>query len=419
MNSSTGNDGDYEIPDFLTPLKTWQNGYSVEDTMRFRTEYSYADLVETGDVGAFALVNLGDIQKATSCRRKGPVRELGYNLMPEIGSVLATTRLGPKTLKEAIDDPRSRIRAFAVIHKGKIVYEEYPAMREWDSHFWSSGTKSITGLLIAILEEEGQVDLTKTVGHYLPDFRRTVWGNIPLGDVVHQRSGLDIEENNFDKPGHPIGAFYRVGFDGGDGTGRSLREVMKTVKVIQPPGMQFIYSSINTQMAAQVVEAVTSKPWHEVLMEKVWHKLGAEGDVQVGLSSRDEPNSFGMLSSRLRDFARYGMLYTPSWNVVATERVVPQRYFKRMYDASKPKVYRGGYMAERIVNDFGETNVGTSYQWDAIFADGDMYKSGRCGQFLYISPGTDTVVVAFSATYRSEIWLHHYTREIVTSLLRK
>ena len=48
--------------------------------------------------------------------------------MPKIGDVVATTELGTMTLKEAIADPRSRLQAIAVVHKGKIVYEEYPGM---------------------------------------------------------------------------------------------------------------------------------------------------------------------------------------------------------------------------------------------------------------------------------------------------
>ena len=39
--------------------------------------------------------------------------------------------------------------------------------------------------------------------------------------------------------------------------------------------------------------------------------------------------------------------------------------------------------------------MGASYQWDPVFPDGDIYKSGRGEQALDISPETDTVVVYF------------------------
>lgn len=53
-----------------------------------------------------------------------------------------------------------------------------------------------------------------------------------------------------------------------------------------------------------------------------------------------------------------------------------------------------------------------------FYPDGDIYKSGRGGQALYISPETDTVVVYFSASYRSSLCVHAYPREIVKQMFR-
>ena len=73
-----------------------------------------------------------------------------------------------------------------------------------------------------------------------------------------------------------------------------------------------------------------------------------------------------------------------------------------------------------MVNEFGAEDppVSTSYQWDAIFPDGDLYKAGRNGQCLYVSPDTDTVVVWFSTTYNNGLWLNKYAREIVKTYFR-
>jgi hypothetical protein len=60
-------------------------------------------------------------------------------------------------------------------------------------------------------------------------------------------------------------------------------------------------------------------------------------------------------------------------------------------------------MSRRLIRDFGETTLDASYQWDAVFADGDLYKSGRTGQCLYVSPETDTVVVFYSSAYKAKI----------------
>ncbi|MDF2153565.1 hypothetical protein [Vibrio sp. CAU 1672] len=56
-----------------------------------------------------------------------------------------------------------------------------------------------------------------------------------------------------------------------------------------------------------------------------------------------------------------------------------------------------------MTNDFGKDSglIGSSYQWDAVFSDGDMYKAGLNGQGIYVSPETDTAIVWFSTAYRN------------------
>ena len=127
----------------------------------------------------------------------------------------------------------------------------------------------------------------------------------------------------------------------------------------------------------------------------------------------------GAFAARLRDLARLGMLFTPSWKVIAKKKVVSDAYFEKVVKAANPDVFGKDYMSERLIHDFGESDFGASYQWDAVFKDGDMYKSGRTGQCLYVSPETDTVIVWFSSAYKAEVWVHAYAREIVKTLFRK
>jgi CubicO group peptidase (beta-lactamase class C family) len=112
------------------------------------------------------------------------------------------------------------------------------------------------------------------------------------------------------------------------------------------------------------------------------------------------------------------MLFTPSWKVIANEQVVSDEYFDKVQQAAKPEVYGEDYMSERLIHDFEESGFGASYQWDAVFADGDLYKSGRFGQCLYVSPETNTVIVWYSSAYQAEVWVHAYAREIVKQIFR-
>jgi CubicO group peptidase (beta-lactamase class C family) len=311
------------------------------------------------------------------------------------------------------------MRAIAVVHKGKLVYENYIGIRPWDNHIWASATKSVVGLVSYVLEKEGKLDLKKTVGHYMPQFRGTAWEYIKVADVLHQRSGLDILEAELGDPEKPITLFYAI-FSGASGLpdNASFFEAMKVVKKLREPGKRFEYSSMNTMMMIMIAEQITGEPYHDLMTELIWSKAGMEGDAELGLSPSGEPSAFGIFASRLRDLARYGMLYTPSWNIVAKEPVIDADYLPKVYAAAKQSVFTGN-LGDRMIAHFGDLGMGASYQWDAVFPDGDLYKSGRGGQCLYISPKTDTVVVYFSASYKSSLWVHAYARAIVQKFRSK
>jgi CubicO group peptidase (beta-lactamase class C family) len=388
--------------------------------MYYRRAYTGESVTEAGDVGVYAARNIGEVLLTAMIHRDGPVAMLESAPMPEIADVTATTDLGTMTLSKMMEDPRSRMKAIAVVHKGKLVFEEYIGLRPWDNHVWASAAKTLNGILIHQLEEEDRLNLSAPVSAYLPELKETAWAKITVADVLHQRSGLDIREGSLGEQGHPTTLFYAT-FAGGDDLPKdaSFMTSVKMAGKLREPGQLFEYSSINTFVLGMIVERITGKPFHDLVTERIWSRAGMEGDALVGLSPSGEPSAFGIFASRLRDMARYGMLYTLSWNVVAKERVVSETYLPKVYAASKPEIFQGNNLGDRMIRDFGNIGMGASYQWDAVFPDGDIYKSGRTGQCLYISPETDTVIVWFSSTYRSTLWVHAYAREIVKTVFRK
>jgi CubicO group peptidase (beta-lactamase class C family) len=409
----------YTVPEALKPMSTWLDGWSAEETRKYRQEYNDNTLTGGADDGAYAITHLSEVLPTAIVHRNGQVAMLESAPIPGIENVVARTDLGTMTLREMMNDRRSRMRAIAVVHKGKLVYENYIGIRSWDNHIWASATKSVVGLVSYLLEKEGKLDLNQTVGHYMPPFRGTAWETIRVADVLHQRSGLDILEAELGNPKHPITLFYAI-FAGASGLpeNASFFDAMKVVKKLGEPGRRFEYSSMNTMMMVMIAEQITGKPFHDLMTELIWSKAGMEGDAELGLSPSGEPSAFGIFASRLRDMARYGMLYTPSWNVIAKEPIIADDYLPKVYSAAKQAKFAGN-LGDRMIAHFGNLDMGASYQWDAIFPDGDLYKSGRGGQCLYISPDTDTVVVYFSASYKSSLWVHAYAREIVKQVFRK
>ena len=409
----------YSVPSKLSPVWKWKNGYSDEETLYFRRAYTGEEAQKQNDVGSYAAIHLSEVLPTAMIYRNGPVAMLKSAPMPEIGNVVATTALGTMPLSQMLRDPRSRLKAIAVVHKGKLVFEKYIGIRPWDVTLWASATKTIVGLLAHQLAEEGRLDLSAPVSTYLPELKGTAWSRVPVEAVLNQRSGLDIGEGNVGKPGHPITLFYAT-MTGGAALPKdaSLMDAVKKATKLAEPGKVFEYSSINTYVLGAILEKITHKPAHELITERIWSKAGMEGDALLALSPSGEPSIHGLFASRQRDMARYGMLFTSSWNLVAKERVVSKDYLSKVYAASNPKIFPGNNMGNRIIQDFGDKGIGESYQWDAVFPDGDLYKSGRNGQCLYVSPETDTVVVWFSSAYNNTLWVHAYAREIVKQIFR-
>lgn len=408
-----------ELKGELIPVTEFRNGYSAEETMRFRRAYNNSSATKADDVGSYASLKISEVLPTAIVQRNGDVAWLRSNHLPEIEEVTATTDLGNMTLREMMNHPESRMKGILVIHKGEIVYENYIGMRPTDNHVWASAAKSLNGLVIHQLEAEGYVELDKPVSFYLPELKETAWSGVSVADVLHQRSGLDIRESSLGQPEHPITKFYATLSGGRDlaPDASFLTSVIEATELRQP-GELFEYSSINTYVLGMIIERVTEQPFHDVISDRIWSKAGMEGDALLGLSPTGEPSAFGIFSSRLRDFARYGMLYTPSWNVVANKAVVTDDYFRKVYAASKPDIFQGNNLGDRMIRDFGDWGMGASYQWDAVFLDGDLYKSGRSGQALYVSPDTDTVVVWFSTVPNNSLWVHAFAREIVEQVFR-
>lgn len=96
----------------------------------------------------------------------------------------------------------------------------------------------------------------------------------------------------------------------------------------------------------------------------------------------------GLVSSRLCDLARYGMLFTPSWDKVASARVVTPEIIKRIRQGVRTKkFYRDGFDGPVFISCLNDdTMISNSRQWDAVWPDGDFWKAGIMDQALYVSP---------------------------------
>jgi CubicO group peptidase (beta-lactamase class C family) len=235
-------------------------------------------------------------------------------------------------------------------------------------------------------------------------------------DVLDMTTGMDVlETQEYRLNPHSIIARFNLAANGApnaDGKVETQLEVIRSARRQKPAGQAFDYSSVNTLVLVLLAEAVENKRWYEIFRERVWSKMTVEGDMLVGLSPDGVSQTEGMLVTRLRDMARYGMLYTPSWHLAAREKIISDDYIHKLQTGGRKEIFLEGEFGNRLTGKYFPLSppAANHWQWDAVFPDGDLFKSGTFGQGIYVSPARDLVIVWHSTILFND--LTQYARAI-------
>ncbi|SDE61456.1 serine hydrolase domain-containing protein [Ruegeria marina] len=391
---------------------------SAETNYRLRSQVSIPKLIEGGEVAHWWCTHISECMPTAMLHSAQPTAELEQAPMHAIFDIEADTDFGTYSLRDFLVHPQARGRGFLVVKNGRIVAESYPDLRPEQPHLWASCAKPMAGLMIEHLIDDGLIGEARTLGDYVPALRDTDWASVTVRDTLDMSPGMDCEdttETRDDPNSNAIRAYcaeFNVPFRGKMET---LLEVLQDVPRQCPPGEKFEYSSPCTQILVFLAEAVSGKRWADLFRERVWAHVRADGPVQVHLTPDGVACAHGIVSSTLRDMARFGMLYTPSWNKVATRQIVSEAVIARIRGAVRTKkFFMDGFDGPVFVDRLGtDEMLGNARQWDCIWPDGDLYKGGLMDQGLYVSPDRDLVIAYFSTT--PEMQLTRYLRPIATS----
>ena len=396
--------------------------FSAEETRGYVSKFVLNDALGTGPASFWFGTNSSQVFPTAIVQRRQQVMALPASAMPDIGKVTATTERGKLSLDEFIAHPKSGTRGFVVVHKGRIVYEKYPAMRDSESHVTASAAKVLASLLVEVLIEDGKIDEQKAIGEYVPELRGSAWEQIKGIDVMDMATGLDPVDGPeyFANPDSITARMLRAELgEPHKGKVETMVGVMREATPVAEPGTQFTYSSTATQAIVLLAEGASGLSWANAFDKYIWSKMGVEGPLLVHLSPEGIALGHGLLSVRLRDLARFGMLYTPSWNKIAVEPIVTPEILKRTRAPYRTReFYRNGPSGKKFMERLGDFNVRSAgRQWDAIWDDGDFFKAGFNTQGIYVSPARDLVIAYFSLEATQQI--QKYLRPLVTSGLFK
>ena len=292
-------------------------------------------------------------------------------------------------------------RAFLVVHADRLVYERYfdgSDRQSLETTF--SIAKSFVSTLVGIAIDEGVIDSVEDpVTDYLPELaaRDPRFERITLRHLLTMTSGLRYDEQALPLPwGDDIETYY----------GTNLRDIaLDHTEIEQPPGQEWLYNNYNPLLLGLVLERATATSVSEYMATRLWQPLGAERDATWSLDS--EQSGFEKLESGLNatavDYARFGALFLHDgeWNGT---RIVSEDWIR----------------AATAVDT--TTDPAAFYQyfwWVDVERPGRFYALGNFGQYVYVAPDADTVVVRLGGDWGvdNDTWLATF-RDIADQFAR-
>lgn len=279
-----------------------------------------------------------------------------------------------------------QVHSLLIARNGALVYEEYFRGATHDGlHQVYSVTKSITSALVGIALAEGHIEDVETpLLDFFPEYEldadgRSQKARITLEHVLDMRMGMQWDEwaTPYSNPNNPTSHLLRSS---------DWMQFMLRLPMTSEPGTQFTYNSGATMLLAGILKKATGRSAESYAREKLFNPLGIDR-----FSWEDGPNDITNTGWGLfltpRDMARFGYLFLQKgqWG---ERQIVPESWVEVLKDP---------------VSRFSDGTGYTHQWWLMPRLDGNYvaYADGYGGQYIFVIPEFDMVVVSTATNYTS------------------
>lgn len=340
-------------------------------------------------LGRFVVYNFADIKDY----KKFPSRPLtsngtkfNFHSTPN-GKYPKTLKFGDKSVAfdKLLED--NKTVAFLIIKNDTIQYEKYFNGYNQESIIPSfSMAKSITSILIGCAIDDGHIkSIEEPIINYIPELKKNGFDKVTIKHLLQMTSALKFSESYINPFGEAASFYY----------GNNLKREIYKLKLKGTPGEKTEYVSGNTQLLGLVLErALKGKNITDYFQEKLWTPLEMEYDASWSIDKKEEgiEKTFCCINARARDFAKIGRLYLNkgNWN---GKQIVSKKW-----------------VAESTKVDSTEGSVAEyQYQWWLPSKDGDFMAEGILGQFIYVNPSKNIVILRMGKNYGKVNWSDLFT----------
>ncbi len=334
------------------------------------------------DINTLTFHNIDEIFETRKVSTEGPVWNLPLKPVPPDFSY----EFNGKNIPAADFPERTYTNAILIIKGNTIVFERYFNQTNENTHFLSmSVAKSITSVLVGMAIADGAIaSVNDLIVKYIPELKGSGYTDVTIRQALMMRSGCNWDERYDFNKATPMSELHNGAIV--ENRFRFTSPAL-SLKSIHPPGEQFNYSTVETGVLGWVVERAVGKPIEDYMAERWWKRAGmqsygfwiADGKTGVGRVV----NGMGF-NAVLRDYGRIGLMMLHNGEVNG-KRLLPHTWVSESTIPDKSN--------EPIAPGF---SLGYQYQWWTL-KDSDAYIAiGLQGQYIYIDPATNTVVVKLS-----------------------
>lgn len=280
---------------------------------------------------------------------------------------------------------RNRVAGLLILKNGRLALEHYDLGTDANTRWPSmSMAKSISTTLIGAAIHDGLIDsVDDPLTRYLPDMAGGAYDNASIRHVLQMSSGVRWDDTHTDRDSERR---RMLELQIAQQPGAILSYVAQLPRVAVP-GESWNYSTGETHVVGALLHAATGCWVADYLSDKIWAKLGMEAEATWWLEAPAGLEVAGSgVSATLRDYGRFG-LFVSNNGVIGGERILPE-----------------GWMREAVgPRKIGGKQVDYGYMWwpvagpDGSFEDGAFSARGIFGQFIYINPRKQVVVVVLSS----------------------
>lgn len=297
----------------------------------------------------------------------------------------------PTTVKHWIDS--SYTDGIAVLHKGKLVFEQYHNdMTARSLHLSQSMAKSIVAAVAGILIGRGLLDPAELVTTYLPELKATAWKDAILQQVMDMTTGVsydeDYEATNSDIAITDFACGWKLPASGVEAPACIWDQILTLTKLEREHGTLFKYRSIETDVLAHCLERVTETRLAQLVSRELWQPLGCEESANFTVDSAGYALANGGFNASLRDYARFGQMLLQQ-GVANDRQIVPGEWIEDIHNADH----------SLFGEPYTEAAPNGAYRNQFWIEDVDrrgFMARGVFGQLIYIDPVQQMVLVKLS-----------------------